>query len=231
MEIPMNTKKVTLIAMLASAYAVLSLLPGMPMIGAEGTTIDMVRMLEIGYGLVLGPVYGPAAAFIGAVVGKMLKGGGFGLFFTPLAAVSAFIAAMLGRGIKKGWMGAAGVLGVLTAGWYLFETGRTVPLYPMIQYVGLAIILVFRGKISEMIKSEDRKTVTLGVLLCSFPSTVTGHMLGGLIYIVLLNPAASIFVGILPIAIIERVAISIGATLFGTSLILAVRKIYPDLLE
>jgi len=227
----MNTKKVTLIAMLASAYAVLSLLPGMPMIGAEGTTIDLVRMLEIGYGLVLGPVYGPAAAFIGAVVGKMLKGGGFGLFFTPLAAVSAFIAAMLGRGIKRGWVGAAGVLGVLTAGWYMFETGRMVPLYPVIQFVGLAIILLFRGRISEMIKSEDRKTVTLGVLLCSFPSTVTGHMLGGLIYIVLLNPAASIFVGILPIAIIERVAITIGATMFGTSLVLAVRKIYPDLLE
>lgn len=227
----MNTKKVTLIAMLASAYAVLSLLPGMPMIGAEGTTIDLVRMLEIGYGLVLGPVYGPVAAFIGAVVGKMLKGGGFGLFFTPLAAVSAFIAAMLGRGIKRGWMGAAGVLGILTAGWYMFETGRTVPLYPMIQFVGLAIILIFRGRISEMIKSEDRNTVTLGVLLCSFPSTVTGHMLGGLIYIVLLDPAASIFVGILPIAIIERVAITIGATLFGTSLVLAVRKIYPDLLE
>jgi len=227
----MNTKKVTLIAMLASAYAVLSLLPGMPMIGAEGTTIDLVRMLEIGYGLVLGPVYGPAAAFIGAVVGKMLKGGGFGLFFTPLAAVSAFIAALLGRGIKKGWMGAAGVLGILTAGWYLFETGRSVPLYPMIQYAGLAIILVFRDRISEMIISEDRKTITMGVLLCSFPSTVTGHMLGGLIYIVLLNPAASIFVGILPIAIMERVAISIGATLFGTSLILAVRKIYPELLE
>lgn len=227
----MNTKKVTLIAMLASAYAVLSLLPGMPMIGAEGTTIDLVRMLEIGYGLVLGPVYGPAAAFIGAVVGKMLKGGGFGLFFTPLAAVSAFIAAMLGREIKRGWVGAAGVLGALTAGWYLFETGRTVPLYPVIQFVGLAIIIVFRDRISEMIKSEDRKTVTMGVLLCSFPSTVTGHMLGGLIYIVLLNPAASIFVGILPIAIIERVAITIGATLFGTSLVLAVRKIYPDLLE
>jgi len=227
----LNTKKVTLIAMLASAYAVLSLLPGMPMIGAEGTTIDLVRMLEIGYGLVLGPVYGPAAAFIGAVVGKMLKGGGFGLFFTPLAAVSAFIAAMLGREIKRGWVGAAGVLGALTAGWYLFETGRTVPLYPVIQFVGLAIIIVFRDRISEMIKSEDRKTVTMGVLLCSFPSTVTGHMLGGLIYIVLLNPAASIFVGILPIAIIERVAITIGATLFGTSLVLAVRKIYPDLLE
>lgn len=227
----MDTKKLTLIAMLASAYAALSLLPGMPMIGAEGTTIDLVRMLEIGYGLVLGPVYGPIAAFIGAVVGKMLKGGGFGLFFTPLAAVSAFVAAMLGRGIKNGWVGAAGALGALTAGWYVFETGRAVPLYPVIQFVGLAIILVFRDRISEMINSEDRRTLTIGVLLCSFPSTVTGHMLGGLIYIFLLNPAASIFMGILPIAIIERVGISIGATLFGASLVLAVRKIYPELLE
>ena len=227
----MNTKKLTLIAMLASAYAVLSLLPGMPMIGAEGTTIDLVRMLEIGYGLVLGPVYGSIAAFIGAVVGKMLKGGGFGLFFTPLAAVSAFMAAILGREIKNGWMAAAGVLGILTAGWYMFETGRTVPLYPLIQFIGLAIILVFRGRISEMIKSEDQKTVTIGILLCSFPSTVTGHMLGNLIYIILLNPAASIFVGILPISIMERIGITVGATLFGTSLILAVRRIYPELLD
>ena len=65
-----DTKKLSLIAMLASVYAALSFLPGMPMIGAEGSTIDLVRMLEIGYGLVLGPVYGPAAAFLGAIVGK-----------------------------------------------------------------------------------------------------------------------------------------------------------------
>jgi len=227
----MNTKKMTLIAMLASAYAVLSLLPGMPMIGADGSTIDLVRMLEIGYGLVLGPVYGPVAAFLGAVVGKLLKGGGFGLFFTPLAAVSAFIAAMLGRGDHKGWTIAASTLGILTAGWYIFETGRAVPYYPLLQFTGLAMILIFRDKIGKMIKSEDRAKVTKGVLLCSFPATITGHMLGGLLYIVLLNPPSSLFVGILPIATIERVGISIGATLFGTSLILAVRNIYPELVE
>ncbi len=227
----MNTKKITLIAMLASAYAALSLLPGMPMIGADGSTIDLVRMLEIGYGLVLGPVYGPITAFLGAFVGKLMKGGGFGLFFTPLAAVSAFIAAMLGRGDKKGWTIAAGTLGLLTAGWYVFETGRTVPYYPLLQFAGLAIILLFRDKIGKMIKSKDRAEVTKGVLLCSFPATITGHMLGGLLYIVLLNPASSLFVGILPIATLERVGITIGATFFGTSLILAIRKIYPELLE
>jgi hypothetical protein len=227
----MNTKKMTLIAMLASAYAVLSLLPGMPMIGADGSTIDLVRMLEIGYGLVLGPVYGPITAFLGAFVGKMMKGGGFGLFFTPLAAVSAFIAAMLGRGDRKGWTIAAATLGLLTSGWYVFETGRAVPLYPLLQFAGLAMILLFRDKIGKMIKSEDRAEVIKGVLLCSFPATITGHMLGGLLYIVLLNPASSLFVGILPISTLERVGITIGATLFGTSLIFAVRKIYPELVE
>ncbi len=227
----MNTKKMTLIAMLASAYAALSLLPGMPMIGADGSTIDLVRMLEIGYGLVLGPIYGPITAFLGAVVGKLLKGGGFGMFFTPLAAVSTFIAAMIGRGDQKGWTIAAGTLGVLTAGWYVFETGRAVPYYPLLQFAGLAMILLFREKIGKMIKSEDRAEVTKGVLLCSFPATITGHMLGGLLFMVLLNPSSSLFVGILPIATLERVGISIGATLFGTSLILAVRKIYPELLE
>ena len=227
----MNTKKLTLVAMLASAYAVLSLLPGMPMIGAGGSTIDLVRMLEIGYGLVLGPVYGPVAAFLGAFVGKLVKGGGFGLFFTPLAAISSFIAAMLGRGDKKGWTIAAGTLGLLTAGWYVFDTGRAVPYYPLLQFVGLAMILLFREKIGKMIKSEDRSEIMKGVLLCSFPATITGHMLGGLLFIVLLNPPASLFVGILPISTLERVGISIGATLFGTSLILAVRKIYPELLD
>ncbi len=153
------------------------------------------------------------------------------MFFTPLAAVSAFVAAMLGRGDHKGWTTAAGTLGLLTAGWYVFDTGRAVPFYPLLQFAGLAIILLFRDKIGKMIKSDDKAEVTKGVLLCSFPATITGHMLGGLLFIVLLDPASSLFVGILPIATLERVGISIGATLFGTSLILAVRRIYPELLE
>lgn len=227
----MNTKKLSLIAMLASVYAALSFLPGMPMIGAEGSSIDPVRMLEIGYGLILGPVYGPVTALLGAVVGKLLKGDSFGMFFTPLAAVSAFIAAMLGRGDRKGWMISAGVLGILTAAWYVFEVGRAVPYYPLLQFIGLVIILLFRDKIGKMIQSEDRSVLTKGILLCSFPATITGHMLGGLIFILLLSPGPAAFATILPIATLERIGITIGATFFGTSLILAVRKIYPELLE
>ena len=85
-------------AVLAAVYAVGSYLPGFPMLGLSGSKIDLVRALEIGYGVVLGPVYGPITAFLGAIVGKTLTGGGVGLFFTPLAPVTAFAASMLEEG-------------------------------------------------------------------------------------------------------------------------------------
>ena len=227
----MDTKKLTLVAILASAYAALSLLPGIPMIGADGSTIDLVRMLEIGYGLVLGPVYGPLAAFIGAVVGKIIKGGGLAMFFTPLAAVTAFEAAMIGRDNGKRWWVAAIVEAVLIAGWYVFEIGRVVWYFPVMHVAALLTLLVLRGRISAWINSEDRKQMSLGVFLCSFISTVAGHMLGNLIFIVLLAPASSMFVAILVVSLFERIGISIGATIFATSLLIAVRKMYPELLD
>ena len=227
----MKSKKLTLIAILASAYAALSMLPGMPMIGAEGSSIDLVRMLEIGYGLVLGPMYGPIAAFIGAIIGKMLTGGGFGLFFTPLAAVSAFVAAMIGRDNGRYWWVAAGVEAVLIAGWYVFETGRIVWYYPVMHVASLVALLVLRTRISDWIDSEDRSRMSLGVFICSFASTVAGHMLGGLIFIVLLAPDPALFIALMAVSIIERIGISFGATVFATSLLITVRKIYPELLE
>ena len=227
----LDTKKLTLIAVLASAYAVLSLLPGIPMIGADGSTIDLVRMLEIGYGLALGPVYGPIAAFIGAFIGKMLKGGGFGLFFTPLAAISAFVAAMIGRNKGKYWWVAAGVEAVLIAGWYFFETGRVVWYFPVMHVASLLVLLLMRTRVSDWINSEDRRYMSAGVFICSFASTVAGHMLGNLLFIVLLAPEPSLFIAIMVVSIFERVGISIGSTLFATSLLLAIRKIYPELLD
>lgn len=227
----MDTKRLTLIAILASAYAVLSFLPGIPMIGGDGSTIDLVRMLEIGYGLALGPVYGPIAAFMGALVGKFLQGGGLGMFFTPLAALSAFVAAMIGREEGRFWWVAAGVEAVLIAGWYVFETGRVVWYFPVMHVASFLVLLLLRSRISKWIESSDRGRMSLGTFLCSFISTVTGHMLGNLIFIVLLAPEPSLFVAIMVVSVFERIGISVGATVFATSLLITVRKIYPELLE
>ena len=227
----LNTKKLTLIALMASAYAALSLLPGIPMIGADGSTIDLVRMLEIGYGLILGPVYGPAAAFIGAFIGKSLQGGGFGIFFTPLAAISSLVAALLGRKKGRYWWISAGILGVLIAGWYLFDVGRTIWYFPVMHLFALLLLVFSRSKISNWISSKNKRTMSIGMFICSFISTVAGHMLGNLIFILMLSPEPGLFVTILAVSLIERLGIAIGATFFGVSLLVAVRELYPELLD
>jgi len=229
-----NTKKLTLVATLAAVYALGSFLPGFPMIGVPGSKIDVVRALEMGYGLVLGPIFGPLTAFLGAIVGKTLMGGGFGLFFTPLAPVSAFMAAAIGRRDVfkvKGWAMAATILFVLIVGYYGTQTGRAAPYYPVLHFMGLGIVMGFRGKLVDYLQSEDEGKLSLGVALCSFPSTMTGHMLGNLIFISLLRPEPLFFMSILPVSVVERIVLTILSTVIATPLIIIVRMLFPELVK
>lgn len=229
-----DTKKLTLVATLAAVYALGSFLPGFPMIGVPGSKIDVVRSLEIGYGLILGPIFGPLTAFLGAIVGKTLTGGGLGLFFTPLAPVSAFMAAALSRRDVfkvRGWTMAAAILFAMIAGWYGTRTGRAALYYPVLHLIGLGIVLGFRGKLADYLQSEDKGRLSLGVALCSFPSTMAGHMLGNLIFISLLRPEPLFFMSILPVSAAERIVLTILSTIIATPLLLIVRSLFPELVE
>jgi len=226
-----DTRKLTLLAVMSAVYAVLSLLPGFVAVGISGATIDLVRTLEIAYGLILGPVYGSLAAFSGAVIGKLIKGQMAGLYFTPLAPMATYVAAMLGRSRAGGWKYAGSMLSILILIWYLNPVGREVWYIPVLQVLGLIIIILGRDRIRDMINGEDRRALYLGTLLCSYPSTIAGHMLGNLIFLFMFQPPAVVFIGILPLAAFERILITIGATLIAAPLLVAVRRTYPELLE
>ena len=226
-----KARSITLIALLAAVYAVISLLPGFPIIGAPGVEIDIARSLEIGYGLVLGSVFGPLATFLGGIVGKVLTGGGLGLFFTPLAIVSSFMAAAMNRRSLlrlRGWLVAAILLAALIAVWYTTTTGQAAPYYPVPHLIALGIILLLRGKITDLLLSKDKTRLTLGILLCSYPSTMAGQMLGNLIFMQLFSPDPSFFMATLPITIVERSILSVIATVIGVPLVLAVRNLFPE---
>jgi len=228
----MDTKKIALTALLAAVYALGNYLHGFPMIGVPGKTISLVRALEMGYGIILGPVLGPFTSFLGAVVGKVLTGGS--LFFTPLAIVSALMASTLYRREVfkfRGWIIAAIILSVLIIGWYATRTGRAIPYYPIMHFAGLGIILSARGKIAEYLHSDDRRKLSIGVALCSYPSTIAGHMLGNLLSIYLFKLPPIQFMAILPVSALERIILTILSTIISTPLIIVVRSLYPDLLE
>lgn len=220
-------------AVLAAVYAVGSILPGFPMLGVSGAEIELVRSLEIGYGFILGPILGPLTAFIGAIIGKWMEGGG-GIYFTPLALVSAFMAAAMSKrsilGVK-GWMVASTLLATLILGWYATDTGRSVPQYPVFHVFSLCIILIFRTRLVELLESKNNTELSLGVALCSYPSTMAGHMLGNLIWIILYKPNPLLFMSILPISTIERIVITIISMVITTPLLVIVRNLYPELIE
>jgi hypothetical protein len=228
----MRTRVIALVSVFAALYAAGSFLPGFPMIGVPDSKIDIVRALEMSYGLILGPVFGSIAAFLGAVIGKAIAGGGSGLLFTPLALVTAFAAACLGRRRVFGFPG--WILGTLPLAlflviWFATDTGRAVPVAIAPHIVALGVALVFRGKISEWVNSEERGKLVLGILAVSLTGTMTGHILGNLLFIALFNPSPLLFLTILPVSIVERTVIVAISTTLGVPLLMAVRRFFPEL--
>lgn len=228
-----ETKKLTLIAILGALYASGSMIGlGFPLLGMPGSRIDIVRSLEMGYGIILGPTLGPITAFIGAIVGKILTGGGFGLWFTPLAPITALVAASLSSKKifeVKGWVLSCLILSVLIIGWYLTPIGRTAFYYPILHFIALAIILLFREKISDYVNCEEKRKVSIGIALISYTSTMTGHMLGNLIFMTLVPTSHVFFISILPVTAVERVVMTILSTAIMTPLVLLIRDVFPEL--
>ncbi|MDQ1278820.1 MAG: hypothetical protein QG670_80 [Thermoproteota archaeon] len=224
-----NLQEITLASLLAAVYALISLLPGFPIIGLSGSSISLTRSLDICYGLILGPVLGPFSAFLGAVLGKTLVGSS--LFFTLPAIVSAFMAAALNRDhiIKlNGWLLSVIPLTGLIICWYLTPVGREALYYPVPHIIGLGIIFLFRGKITNYLQSQDKKRLTFGVLLSAYPSTMAGHMLGNLIFMLLSNTNAIFFLTLLPLSIVERLTLTAIAAVISVPLILVTRNLYPE---
>ncbi|MGQ9759289.1 MAG: hypothetical protein ACUVQ5_01780 [Candidatus Methanomethylicaceae archaeon] len=222
----MKARNITLMALLAAIYAVISLIPGFPVIGMPGTDIKLTRSLEMVYGITLGPALGPLSAFLGGFVGRAVTGGGSAIFFTPLAFVSSFMAAAMAKKeiIKmKGWLVSTALLGGIILVWYATPAGQSIPLYATPHIIGLGIILILRGRITELLHSGSRRRLFVGILLSGYPSTMAGQMLGNLIFLALFNPVPAFFMTVLPITIVERVIITLVAGIVGVPLLLAIK--------
>lgn len=230
----MKTRILALVSVLAAVYAAGSYLPGFPVIGVSGSNIKLVRALEMCYGLFLGPFYGALAAFLGALTGSFITGSSTGLMLTPLAAVSAFVSGCLGKrrvGCIPGWIIGSVVCVIIICIWLLSPVTAVTPLYVIPHLSTVIMILLLRGKMADFISSKNRQKLILGVLLCSIPGTMAGHLLGGVIFCNFLGLSPYINLAVLPIALFERTVIVTLSTIIGVPLIEASRRLFPDLIE
>lgn len=236
----MNTKQVALISTMATVYVVLSYLPGFPVIGISGARIGMISAIAPIYGFILGPILGMLTTLLGAFVNRILTGASLFEWFTlPSMPISAFIAGALSRGYlngMKGWKISAMTLSVLIATWYSTYVGRAVPLFTVLHWAGLIVILVLRSKLAEFFQSNVRRKLLVSVLLCSYSATVTCHMYGCLAFILaaellLINVSdlPSLFTMLIPIATFERLTFTLISTVIGVPLLSTLKSKLPEI--
>lgn len=230
-----TAKDIALTVCMATMYVVLGRLPGFPVVGVEDARIGLVSTMVPVFGFLVGPCLGASAAFLGGIVSRVLFGaGGFTWLTLPAMPLSAFVAGCLSRrkiGPLRGWLTATFVLGGLILAWYGTWIGQRASIFPLLHWAALAIVLIFRGWLSFFIQHGEGAELTVCVALCGFVSTMAAHMYGNLAFIAAselgligwsLSPA--FFVGLTPIAAVERLTITAITTVLGAPILLALRS-------
>ena len=223
----MEARTISIVGLMAAVYAVVTLLPGFPVIGAPGSEIDLARSLEPIYGIMMGTYFGPLAAFLGAILGKILSGESGSLLFTPLALASTLSAALIYKGrVGKipGWTISGLILTVMIAIWSTTQQAHNAPYFALPHVAAAAIAFGAGGKLNKSLRS-GKMEMAPGVFLVSFISTMTGNMLGNLIFVAVYNPSPYFFVPMLAITLPERLFISLASTIIGVPLIVGVRRV------
>lgn len=224
----MDARTISIVALMAAVYAVVTIFPGFPIIGVPGAEIDLARSLEPSYGIILGVAFGPLAAFFGAVLGKIVSGEMAGIIFTPLALVSTFSsAAIYKKTVFKfpGWMFSGALLSGFIAAWLATPHGQNVPYFALPHSAAALIAFLFGERLSGLLRSASKVKMTFALLLVSYIATMTGNMLGNLIFIAAFNPNPSLFLGLLPVMLLERLAISAVSAIIGMPLLITIRKL------
>lgn len=153
----LTTRQIALTSVFAALIVVITRLPGIPILGGTqgGGHIELSLVLYPLIGLILGPWMGLVAAFLGNLIAWLIPSSSvFGLLTIPAGAIAAFVSGSMSQGSgKTNWRAAAAVLITLDVFWYLTPVGLEAPFYPVLHFVALGLIILFRNKVSEYIHS------------------------------------------------------------------------------
>lgn len=184
-----------------------------------------------------------------------------GSFLMPFApAISAFVAgslttySMISKKIK-GWMVGALTLFALILSWYVYFYGVWGPTwtitesknayivsYPILHFTGLMIPLIFREKLAQFFRVLKRGKFSIPAALTCWSAILSDHMLGNMIWITarypiiipsILPDLPKIFIVSIPPVLLERLTLTIVATLITVTLIpvLVSSKLLPRAVE
>ena len=136
--------------------------------------------------------------------------------FTPFRpAVSASIAGMLAYG---NWHLPAVALLSLILVWLLLPIGAEAFVVLTFHMAGLAMILLLRGKIEDLLRSTNHKKASLGSFSAAYCGNISRHLFGNILSATMLKMPSLFFILALPYTFVEQLIFATGTTIIGVSL-------------
>lgn len=232
-----TTKTIAIISIFTALYAVLRIIPTMPMIGASGASFSLSDVIAPIYGLILGPYLGGLSVIIGSFLAMFIKTPVFlGLDFLP-ATVAAVSVGLL---MKRKWLPIIGLNVVLLLAFILHPntsnfvsiplSNITIPLpFAWLHIVTLFILVSPLGrKATQWVRLPSPTKVAVGIGISFLIGTMMQHLMGNLLFeTILAQPIGTIPIDSYPgiwasiffVYPIERLVLVILGTIVGTSLL------------
>ena len=233
-----KTKIIAIVSIFTALYAVLRIIPTVPMIGSSGNWFSVSDVISPIYGIILGPYIGGLSIILGTFLAMAM---GRPVSFMFLDFLPATVAAVsLGFLIKRKWVPVIALNIVLLVAFLIHPStsifvnvplsGTTLPLpFAWLHIVALAILVSPLGrKAAQWVSTLTATKIATGIAILVFIGTMMQHLTGNLLFeTIMAQPIGGIpvegypdiWASIFFVYPVERIVLVIVATIIGTPLL------------
>jgi uncharacterized membrane protein len=245
-----RTKIVASISIFAALYAVLRIIPTVPMFGVEGARFAASDVIAPLYGILLGPYVGGISVIIGTFLGMALGKAPMFLGLDFLPALVNTVA--LGFLVRRKWAPVVVLYISLLAAFLInpytsffinvpWISGSVAVPFLWLHFIAFVVLLsplaLRAGKWVETLKPAK---LAAGIGILAFIGTMMQHLMGNILYEIVFGPIQNFYTADAFHTIVwpsvfylypwERLALIVLAIVIGTPVVRALRKAFfpPD---
>lgn len=218
----LTAKDLASISIFAALYAVLGFIPLFYIFGAYGQYITAALIIAPIIGITLGPVGGTLATAIGGVVGMILTGN------MPMGPFSflpgTFDALCIGLLYRGKWYASAGIFATFIIAFAALPSIGAAKYFVWLH--GLALLLLLSPVSTwavKYIKTTKPQELIMGVGILAFIGVLIDHIVGNLIFQSLTPLDPSVWETIAFVYPVERLLVTVVATIIGAGIIRGVK--------
>ncbi len=199
-----GTKTIATIAIFSALYSVLRILPTVPMVGVSGASFSVSDVLAPLYGILLGPYVGGATVILGTFLGMAL---GKPVVFLGLDFLPAFVNVVaLGLLLRRKFLPVLILnLALLVAflanpltSIFISVGGISIPFAWMHIVAFIVLLSPLSRKAVQWVESLKPTMLAAGIAILAFIGTMMQHLMGNILYEVILNQFY-VFFGQIPV--------------------------------